>query len=369
MTASADGANAEVRRSFRVPIVIAAAVAVVAAAGYWWPDGRPQAVKPDHRAATDRTGTFAISPQFDDAAPFSEGLAFVIVGDIKTGKVGYIDTIGKMVIAPQFDSGVVPPGELADRYFKNRTYVFRAKSFSEGLAAVRIGDESTGMCGYIDKTGAIVIPPQFNYAVDFKEGRAVIRIGDESTGKYGYIDKTGKVVINPQFAFAHDFSEGLAEVEVAQRYGYIDRAGTMIVPPISEVGNPKFSEGLAPMMIGGRWGYFDKTGKVAINPQFAWADQFSEGLALVGVGDRATRKSGYIDHTGQMIISPPFDSWVGGFAEGLAVVRTAGRAGYIDKTGKVVINPQFDDASGFSQGLAAVRIGDPVTGKWGYIYR
>ena len=42
-----------------------------------------------------------------------------------------------------------------------------------------------------------------------------------------------------------------------------------------------------------------------------------------------------------------------------------GKRGFIDKTGHYVINPQFDGASSFSDGLAAVRIGD----KWGYIAR
>ena len=43
--------------------------------------------------------------------------------------------------------------------------------------------------------------------------------------------------------------------------------------------------------------------------------------------------------------------------------------GYIDKSGKIVIEPQFDDASSFSEGLAAVCLGDycPLRGKWGYI--
>ena len=38
-------------------------------------------------------------------------------------------------------------------------------------------------------------------------------------------------------------------------------------------------------------------------------------------------------------------------------------------TGRMVINPQFDSTYQFSEGLAAVRIGDDKTGKWGYIPR
>ena len=36
-------------------------------------------------------------------------------------------------------------------------------------------------------------------------------------------------------------------------------------------------------------------------------------------------------------------------------------------TGQFVINPQFDLADGFSEGLAAVKLGDDETGKIGFI--
>ena len=49
------------------------------------------------------------------------------------------------------------------------------------------------------KTGEIVINPQFDYAGCFSEGLAVIRVGDQNTGKFGFIDKTGQMVIKPQF--------------------------------------------------------------------------------------------------------------------------------------------------------------------------
>jgi hypothetical protein len=69
-----------------------------------------------------------VPQQFDGATRFSEGLAAVRIGDANTGKWGFIDGTGKMVVAPQFDG---------------------CESFAEGLAAVRIGDANTGKWGYI----------------------------------------------------------------------------------------------------------------------------------------------------------------------------------------------------------------------------
>ena len=80
-------------------------------------------------AITEQTGRFTINPQFSEAYPFREGLAAVRIGDSKTGKWGFIDKQGKMVINPQFD------------------HVTFEGTFSEGLAGVRIG----GKWGYISR--------------------------------------------------------------------------------------------------------------------------------------------------------------------------------------------------------------------------
>ena len=68
--------------------------------------------------------------------------------------------------------------------------------------------------GFIDKSGKVVIEPQFDYAglgiSAFSEGLAQVK----KDGKYGFIDKSGKVVIEPQFDDADAFSEGLAVVAI-----------------------------------------------------------------------------------------------------------------------------------------------------------
>lgn len=52
-------------------------------------------------------------------------------------------------------------------------------------------------------------------------------------GKVGYIDKTGKLVIQPQFdsPFQLSFQEGLALVTIGGKGGYIDKAGQYIWAP------------------------------------------------------------------------------------------------------------------------------------------
>ena len=49
---------------------------------------------------------------------------------------------------------------------------------------------------------------------------------------------------------------------------------------------PADSEKLAVVKIGSKWGYINTDGHYVINPQFDGAASFSEGLAIVKIGDK-----------------------------------------------------------------------------------
>ena len=51
-----------------------------------------------------------------------------------------------------------------------------------------------GKWGYFDKTGKIIIKPQFDDAGNFYEGLASVSIGTDSQGRVQYMDKEGNPV-------------------------------------------------------------------------------------------------------------------------------------------------------------------------------
>lgn len=117
-----------------------------------------------------------------------------------------------------------------------------------------------------------------------------------------------------------------------------------------------FSEGLAPVMKGGKWGYIDIEGKYVIAPRFNYAKSFSEGLAAVNIGEG---KWGYIDHSGKFVIPPKFginELYGRGhvFSEGLALVYIGDDRVFIDKKGRTVLKPNFTEVESFTDGIAAV---------------
>ncbi|HZN59431.1 MAG TPA: WG repeat-containing protein [Planctomycetota bacterium] len=284
-------------------------------------------------------------------------LLFVMSGD----KQGLIDTLGRVVVEPEFDW---------------------TSSSSEGRAKVA----RNGLSGYVDGTGRMVIEPKWQSAYSFVDGLARVEtdvkyghnreVGTyrEGPGKNGWIDRDGNVVITPQYADVRLFSEGYAWVSDGKQWGVIDRSGRFRVDPrFQQAPEGNFSSGLCPVWLSVATGkknksedlvgYIDTSGVTVIPAQFAAAASFSEGEAAVMKGG----KVGFIDRSGNMTIVPRFERGRDGrlprFTEGLAAVNLEGRYGFVDPSGKLVIEPQFESADEFHDGLALVVSGDKI----GYI--
>ncbi len=124
--------------------------------------------------------------------PVREGRRVYYNAELK--KYGYADAQGNIVIKPTFD---------------------KAHSFSDGMAAVMINENYTEKWGFIDKTGKLVIPATYRLAPGrFSEGIAAVRIGDSDYGAtMNYIDKTGKLLMAESQPWGlNEFHDGYAWV-------------------------------------------------------------------------------------------------------------------------------------------------------------
>ena len=265
----------------------------------------------------------------------------------QNGKWGYIDRSGELVIKPQFDS---------------------AESFADGLALVRYpprkkplkpGEKEPELVegvGFIDQTGKVVIELDNPLHLDgdsFSEGLTKYWTYEpDKDTVHGYIDTSGKIQIKARFHYAYSFVDGLAAVCIELKCGFIDKTGHFVIKPKYRVTRP-FSEGLA---LAGfdhdLLGFVNKSGEMVIEPQFGniGGIGFHDGLSVVCYPHG---KFGYINTEGAMVIPMQFEM-AQPFSDGLAAVRVDSKWGYIDKTGKFVIRPQFLGAGPFFEGLAPV---------------
>jgi len=205
-------------------------------------------------------------------------------------------------------------------------------SLAENSTKVLLPVKVSGKWGYADREGHLVVSPQFDEADPFQEGKARVCIGKCSwfaaevgeDSHWGFVDTNGKVIISPQYQFATQFSEGLAAVcsgdcsnkpKQPRGFGYVDGNGKVAIP-LQFGGAFTFSESLAAVCVGecaylgeddgysGKWGFVNHSGQFVINPQYDDADSFQNGVAKITVGKGKDKKFGYIDTSGKIVWQP-----------------------------------------------------------------
>ena len=289
----------------------------------------------------DSTGDMFLDNVFDKVRPFNKGYAILYLD----GKCGMINTEMNFVVPFDYDNvylwsdGDVAIVEKNGQYgiydLSNNSVIFNEYShnviaFSEGLAVVSNSRDLLDpnlKNGYIDKTGRLIIPAQFDYANKFSEGLAAVKKGN----KWGFINHQGEIVIPCKYDKARDFSDGVAAVKLNNRYGLIDKEGNIVLPfEYEEIGSVK--DGVTYFWENGKIGFIDIRGNVIAPAIYdAAAKTFSDGLAGV-VKDR---KFGFVDRQGNVVVPPIFD-YATDYSEGFAVVKKGGRAGFISTNGEVL---------------------------------
>jgi len=262
---------------------------------------------------------------------FKDGLAIVT----QNNKFGFINEAGEIVIPIKFD----------------KVWEFR----KDGLAKIRIGD-SRGFINksgkiilldeedWLEKSGIAFVIEDFINEWTFKEGLGIIRkkikareeanfYGERvayPVWNYGFIDETGSIVIPIQYDKVYNFSNGLARVRKV-KWGIVNKTGKEVVPTIyDDIG--EFKEGVAKVSSNKKFGLVDKTGKIITPVIFDSIDDSKYGVTLIELNG----KYGLIDkETGKLIIPCEYNR-IGDFKDGLAKVELNGESFYINKKGERV---------------------------------
>jgi len=266
---------------------------------------------------------------------------------VQDGKYGYIDHSGKIVIPPQFlwgtdfESGyrtVYVCGKLVSVDQAAHFSPFKYSHRKNGLWPRR----SDGKVGFVDDDGVFKIRAVFADALPFSDGLAAVKVGE----LWGFIDTDGRQVIQPIFQAAYYFREGVAYAEKDGEKLLIDKTGKVLARGYEQL-QGIVTEARVPVSRNSKSGFLDLNGNVVIPLEYDQVDSFSEGLAPVKKGN----KWGYVDRAGRLEIPFMFSN-AGLFASGLAPARTAEQSGFIDHSGKFIFNLQFDYAPGFLTGDA-----------------
>ncbi|MGI6084605.1 MAG: WG repeat-containing protein [Acetivibrionales bacterium] len=159
---------------------------------------------------------------------FSEGLAEVY-GE------GYIDKTGSIALNLNYEflrpfcNGIAEVAKdfLSPSYYIDKQGNDMTEKVSSGLKVYR--DENTGLFGYKDMQGKVVIYAQYYEANPFLNGYAVVNAADDIfNGRYGIIDTKGNLVLEPKYCGIIRMRNGLIAVgeelgpDEYNNYGYFD---------------------------------------------------------------------------------------------------------------------------------------------------
>ncbi|MFL5743508.1 MAG: WG repeat-containing protein [Niastella sp.] len=155
--------------------------------------------------------------------------------------------------------------------------------------------------------------------------------------KMGIKTVDGEIIIPAIYDFVAHSTDGLFTITEGDHTAYFDTAGNQVLPfsnKYESYGN--FTGGLARVRHHEKWGFINIFGVEVIPPQFYFADEFSDGLAIVRNGNDL---HGAIDETGNLVIDYQFPVLTP-FEKGYAKFGDLKTWGLIDKAGKIVV-PQI----------------------------
>lgn len=222
-----------------------------------------------------------INPKYDLFYGFINGCAVVGLGDYVdntrpgdsyenidfVGKVGLIDSTGKLIFPIQFEEIDLIGNNLAIYMLKSKygycktdgSYLTQpiyasASEFSYGRAWVA----NKNKYGFIDDKGKRVTDLIFDDASSFNEHKiAIVAINK----KYGIIDYNGKFIVEPEYNSIASFNGGNAFFEEKELYGLINYKGEIVQKPYYKFKERFLRNYFKVLGLNGKWGILDESGK------------------------------------------------------------------------------------------------------------
>jgi hypothetical protein len=225
------------------------------------------------------------------------------------------------------------------------------KSISGYLYPIKSGEK----WGYMDSTGNIIIPPQFQKATDyFISGYSEFKQNDKS----GFIDSTGRIAIPANYDELTYFWNGIAWAKTSGHWGAIDERNNTIIPFLYDTISNNME--LQPMLIrkAGQWIFINMKGEQVFTPDYDKVKTFSDSRALA----KKNGLYGYINKKGEWAIPAEYEEAEDFFGE-KTIVYQDGSYYIIDTTGKEKLKISYYIAEQTNRDFAKVFTGD----KYGVI--
>ncbi|MCB0707387.1 MAG: WG repeat-containing protein [Saprospiraceae bacterium] len=310
-------------------------------------------------------GEIQIDPSFDRISVHKD-LGFTLVGIEKPGVYDFERTSYRFDVA----YGLVN-NEVGLLVTEINLWDIRLSDFEAGLPLARCVFNN-GRHGLISRIGKF-IRKDFAFIGEFNEGKARISIRGKLSGSInsgnsglGNLSSYLRDQITPSYML--DYTQYDVEFEKEAQltcesceWGYMDTLGQLIIEPQFSFAQDMVND-VAIVSRDGKWGMVNDLGKELI------PCEYDEVRFLENTDNKILRiykkseKYGLIDTLGQVRVNMVYEE-IGSFSEGYLAVRRNGLWGFVDAAGVEVIECQYRAVGDFSEGLVPVKVGR----LWGFI--
>ncbi len=204
--------------------------------------------------------------------------------------------------------------------------------------------EKNRKIGYINKSGILVIPLEYNDGQAFVQGCALVK---QNTG-WGAINKHNQQLIPFEYQSMYSNGDKLMIAAKNRKFGVFNNTGKSVIPVEYPWIDFLSSHGFS-VYNKEKYAYYDSTGTKNTGFTYDKINDFSENRAAVCKNNRY----GFINKQAKEIIPCTFE-FANSFAYGRACVKHNGLYGYIDYSGKIVIPCVYETASDFEIDIARV---------------
>lgn len=255
--------------------------------------------------------------------------------------------------------------------------------YSDIMGFLMYSKKETLKFGFMNSIGEVIIDPEFDFASDFNGDVANIKKDNVS----GIVNKIGESKFFENYDSTFWVKDDIGIAFKNYKAGFINKKGNVIIPLIYDEVNP-FSDGYASVKLNDRWFYINKEGlkilpdslqynyspMVDSKAIFMWKDSISSKknrfnstiIQMIEYLDKEVKiplKEGLISSDGKILLEPHFDEISGYFVKNFMRVRNNKKEGVIGIEGEVIIPLNYQEISDFSEGLFCAKNNN----KWGFV--
>lgn len=307
----------------------------------------------DYIGFVDTTGKYLITPQYDEATLFKEGLAVVNRND----SVFFINKENQNVFNAFYDDaftfayGNAPVNIKSQWFLINRQGQKSAGPFedlSEQSENIYIVKTNTKY-GAMDVYGNNIFSPQYDRLGDFKNGFAYYLNG----GLYGFVTKTG-MASKARYQWISDFDENkLAIVKLNNQFGLVNENDSIVLSAQYDL-VLKAENNIFIIVKNNKYGFYNGKGCFISDIDFDYKKELPVSFYTNGKLFKLLKKNkqALMDINGRVSIDYDTYEEVNFAQSNMIRIKRNGKYGFVDRKLSLVIPCKYNSATDFNEGLS-----------------